>query len=81
VSVNTIQEIHQFLVTLVYVLRYGTEDIQILGVFAKLQKANIMCHVWLSICPSIGPHGASRLPLDRFPRNSKFYIWVCFESV
>jgi hypothetical protein len=43
---------------------------EILGVLEKLRKATITTA--MSICPSVCPHGTTRLPLENFPRNLVF---------
>jgi hypothetical protein len=47
-------------------LAYGHHVATLLGAFAKLREATVTSVVSLSVCPSVCPHGMSRLPLDGF---------------
>jgi hypothetical protein len=42
------------------------QTIEFLGTFAKLRKATVSFNY---DCPSVRPHGTTRLPLDRFSWN------------
>jgi len=46
-----------------------------LGTFAKLRKSAIS--IVMSVCPSVCPHGTTRLPLNGFSRN---LIFECFRK-
>jgi len=47
--------------------KYWVSKIQVLGAFTKVLKATMS--IVMSVCPSIRPHGTTRLTLDRFSCN------------
>ena len=49
-----------------------------LGTLTKLQKANM--NFVMSVCPSVRPHGTTRVPLDRFSCNLtyEFLIYLLY---
>jgi len=48
------------------------QNVEFVGAIANLRKATISFVMCLSVCPSVRPHGASRLPLDSFSGNLIF---------
>jgi hypothetical protein len=60
---------------------FKANSIHSLGAFAKLWK-RLLSSSRLSVCPSVCPNGATRLPLDRFVWNLIFeHFSKCFRKV
>ena len=64
-----------------------TNELQVLQrVFRRVRKIAksdyYLRHVCLSVCLSVCPHGANRLPLDGFSRNliSEYFSNICWEN-
>ena len=66
------------MMTIFYVLQ--NVCFSFLGTFAKLRKATIS--VVMSVCPSVHPHGVTRLPLEGFSLNVTFehFSKTCREN-
>jgi len=46
---------------------YVKKDVPLLGAFTKFRKATL--NFVMFVCPSVCPHGKTRLPLGRIKRN------------